>query len=335
MPTTHATHWRQRHLAIRRKGEYEADLLMEDDNDCTELSLVSKVERNVEQIDHSSSPVSVASTFEVEMKPLLLPGSWVVVGKGGKVVKSSKMYDEPEKAHVDTKKKKRKKKKHCTNKTWEEAEPLGLLEEIDASLECLRMLDHSTAQRQKEMSRSQEVKHWAGYQRAKQLKRDALNELIATLSFSDDEGMANEATPELPSKKPTRNKAANSNKVKARRRARSAAAAARCFVHGESDCSPLSEAPALQLNNEPVIRSAPSADENGFPKLKLPDAWATVGKRGKVMIDFPPLQHTPKQRALPQDKQGTKRHVSIEEPPQKPIRKREKTEKKGNTCSCM
>jgi len=240
------------------------------------------------------------------------------------------MYDEP----VSASKKKKKKKSRA--RTIAEPEPLVVtLEEAASSSKCLQAVERSTTRRNKLVARSQDAKHWAGYQRAKQLKRDALNELIATLSFSDDEGMANEATPELPSKKPTRNKAANSNKVKARRRARSAAAAARCFVHGESDCSPLSEAPALQLNNEPVIRSAPSADENGFPKLKLPDAWATVGKRGKVMIDFPPLQHTPKQRALPQDKQGTKRHVSIEEPPQKPIRKREKTEKKGNTCSCM
>jgi len=349
MPTTRATHWRQRHIAIGRKGEYEADLLYgaEGDISCTEAPLEPNVEmlkRNIEQIvDHSSSPVSVASTLStsVEMKPFLLPGSWVVVGKGGKPTKSSKMYDEP--VTFAAAEKKKKKKKHRTNNMFEEAEPLVTLEDRDASLKCLRVLDRSIAQHQKNKSRRQTVKYWAKYQCAKLLKRDALNELIETLSLSDDEGKAtDEASPVLPSKKRSRDNKANRNKDKARRRARSLAAAACCFLHDDGESAPLSsnvtieEASAPQLSNELVLRPTPSAAyEKGLTEVNLPGAWTTVGKRGKACIHFPPLQPSkvdaPKLRVPPQEKLG-KRHLPIEESPQKPICKREKKVKK---CSFM
>merc|ERR1719482_2373233 len=174
------------------------------------------------------SPVSVASALNVpvEVKPLMLPGSWVVVGKGGKPLKNDKMYDEPMSE---------KKKKKPRARTIAEPEPLVVtLEEAASSSKCLQAVERSTTRRNKLVARSQDAKHWAGYHRAKQLKRDALDELVAALSLVDDAG--DEATPPAqPAPKATKDHKANSSKDKARRRARSSATSARCDLWDDDE----------------------------------------------------------------------------------------------------
>lgn len=323
MPTTRATRWRQRDSAIARKGAIEVAPWDEIDEN---VSLqMSKQPLKASQplkpaLKQPNSPVSVASTLDAEtkpldaeIKPLILPGAWIVVGKRGKPdFQNSKMYDEP--AKMATKKKTKKKK--AKNAVEAEAEPLVVLEEEASSSNCLRALDRSTAQRDKMVTHAKEAKFWADYQRAKQLKREALHELIAALAVGDDQVEA--AAPAPSAKKPTKDHKANSNKDKARRRARSAAAAARCSLHDEDEGAPVAaaftakEAPPREseLSDELALLVGSSAGKDTLPTpVSLPGAWRTIGKRGKVLSDFPPL--------APSDKGPTPEKPSNKDRPKK------------------
>jgi len=240
MPVTRATRWRQRSVQITRKGALEFDPWDGDepDENVNVQALHLKASQPLKPvIKQPSSPTSVASTLDAssmlpdgEIKPLNLPGAWIVVGKRGKPdLHRVKMYDEPMQA--PTKKKKKRAKK---TETIAEDEPLAdvlLLEEAASSSVCLRALDRSIVQRGKLVTRAKEARHWAGYQRAKQRKREALHELIAALTCDPTE----RAAPAPTAERPTKDHKANSSKDKARRRARSAAAAARCLLHDEGE----------------------------------------------------------------------------------------------------
>ena len=296
MPTTRtqSMNWRQRRFATNRKGAFETDMLFEDEDgfNMAPKPLTSK-NAMPNLSSQPDSPVSVASALNVpvEVKPLMLPGSWVVVGKGGKPLKNDKMYDEP----VSASKKKKKKKSRA--RTIAESELLVVtLEEAASSSKCLQAVERSTTRRNKLVARSQDAKHWAGYHRAKQLKRDALDELVAALSLVDDAG--DEATPPAPpAPKATKDHKANSSKDKARRRARSEAAAARCFPYDLDEKDGIDEffaeadgasvSPEAKMRGELLLMLDSRATLADDKVLTLPDAWTTVGRGGKALSNFP------------------------------------------------
>lgn len=346
MPTARM-HARLRNLAIGRKTNHETNFLFAQDFEdeyTMPLPLKLKDERPEEPISKPSSPVSVASTLDIpgEVKSLMLPGAWVVVGKGGRPLRNDKMYDEP--AAMLTAKKRKKKK---TRKAAPEPEPLLVsLEEAGSSSKCLRGLERSTAQRSKQVMRSKDAKYWAGYQHAKELKRGALDELIAALSLADDQAEDYAGELPMPKQKPTKDNKANSEKAKARRRARSASAANRCSIWDDDDQSAgvpvniergMAKAASRRVSFEKrlsgelglcfghVVPSSPG----GMTEPKPPGAWTTVGKRGKAVSDFPPLKQ-PNDKA---DKPG-KQRTALE---QSDVKRRKTADKqaKGNKCSVM
>jgi hypothetical protein len=302
MPYTYAAGWRQRNNAIRRKGAYEADLLLDgDEGDQIELppqSLKSVKAKDVQvddQLSKPSSPVSVASTLGVpgELKSLILPGAWVTVGKGGKPLRNGKMYDAP----VNELTKKKKKRTRRKADTLSELEPLVLtLEEVASSSKCLESLEHSSAQRRKQMMRSKDAKHWAGYNRAKLLKREALDALIAVLEDPSQDSLSK---PPPTATKPRKDNKANQQKDKSRRNARSTAAAVRCLLQDADEQEafvPATIEREMARETQGSRKAQLSwkiglvAGDKSLMEVEPPGAWTTVGKRGKNVSNFPPLQ---------------------------------------------
>jgi len=288
MPTR--AHFRERHFAIGRKGAFETELLFAEDDDVSSLK-----DEKPKLTSLPGSPISVASALDIpsEIKPIALPGSWVVVGKGGKALKNEKMYDEPLKTR--TAKKKKQRKRHRKAEASAEPEPLVVtLEETPSSSKCLQALGCSSTLRDKQMHRSKAAKYWASYQRAKQLQRSALDKLVAGLTREDE---LHEAPDQAePSSQPMKDNKANSSKDKARRRARSAAAFTRCSLWRDDELSegaPVErmlategdDARETRLKVEKKVCFA--SDEPATAELKLPGAWTTVGKRGKAVSGEP------------------------------------------------
>jgi len=294
--------WRQRRVAIGKKGAFEAELLWE-----SELAFDNKPEiaATPSKLDSKpTSPISVATVLDVEIQPLVLPGSWSVVGKGGKPLKqSTKMYDEVVPTSITTRSTK---KKHRTRRSQTLIEPEPLLATIGeaATSSCLKALDRSTAQHNKKVTRSKEAKFWAAYQQDKQLKREALAGLLAELDAPEDEAeMASVHKPRMAMA--TKDNKANRAKDKARRRARAVSAAARCYMFDTEDES-------LMLLAQPMPTSTPTptpsitseaslieamdktVPEVTVAEVTVPDAWTVVGKRGKPVNAFPPLKASTK-----------------------------------------
>lgn len=306
MPTR-AAQWRLSRAALGRKGAYEAEWLNDDDNCHDQVQAPTALKQSNDVAP--SSPVSVASMLDmpVEVKPISLPDAWVTVGKGGKPLKNLKMYEEPPQKPVAKKKTKKK-----ARRTAEEAVPMVVaLEETASSSKCLREVDRSTMHRDKQVMRARDAKYWAKYQRAKQLQRDALEELMSALSGD-----------EVSVPKPAKSNKANSSKDKARRRARSEAAAARCFPYdldekdgvdefvAEADGASVS--PEAKVRGELLLMLGSRATLADDKVLTLPDAWTTVGRGGKALSNFPPLPS-----AKPPAEPSIKRRKSGEGPPPK------------------
>jgi hypothetical protein len=294
--------WRKRREAIGRKGEFEAELLRDSE------VLVTTVEPS-KLISNMSSPTSVAISFDIEMQPLVMPGAWTVVGRGGKTLRNTKTYDEPEPAASA---KSKKKKKHRTIKPKPEEEPLSMtLEDVPSSSKCLVALDHSMSQKAKQVHRAKEAKFWVNYQHVKQLKRDALEKLVAGNEHFHDS--AETVVKPKVQPKPSMDNKANSSKDKARRHARNAAAAARCYSHEDEDTCNLAD--HAVKTKTPTTVAPRMGDKKSALKL---GEWTTIGKRGKPVNEFPPLtlanKDTCKQQGTPD--LGTKRRKGNEGPKQ-------------------
>jgi len=201
--------WRQYRENLARKGGFDAQLVFDSE------VMVNTLSKENDFI--SSSPVSIASSLLPEMQPLNLPGAWTVVGKGGRPLKNEpKMYDEPVK----------KKKKKARRLVDSELEPT--VEDGPSTSKCLEMLGRSEAQKMKAIARSHDKKYWVRYQQAKQLKREAVEALIAVLeSESTDGDDASDRGKKL--------RHMTLQKKKIRRTARREAAAARCEWPEEDD----------------------------------------------------------------------------------------------------
>jgi len=234
MPSAHAAvpAWRERRAALSKKRHLEAELLLE-----SEIVVIGK---SVAPIQVPASPVSVASMFDAmpEIKPITLPDAWTVVGKGGRPLRNEKMYDEP-KPEPQKAKKKRKKQmsKKCGSDSAGEDDAEPALAMLDAelpssSMQALgRQLRHS-----KLVTHGREAKAWAKYRQAKELRALARDMLVAALAEDDAECAPDETMigSDASSKHKAVIKVACSNKTnsktdKARRKARDAAAAARCY----------------------------------------------------------------------------------------------------------
>jgi len=205
--------WRQYRENLARKGGFDAQLVFESE------VMVNTLSKENDFI--SSSPVSIASSLLPEMQPLNLPGAWTVVGKGGRPLKNEpKMYDEP------VKKKKKKKARRLVDS---ELEPT--VEEEPSTSKCLEMIERSETQRMKAITRSHDKKYWVRYQQAKQLKREAVEALIAVLESESTDG--DDASDRAANGKKLRHMTLQKEKI--RRTARREAAAARCEWPGEDE----------------------------------------------------------------------------------------------------
>jgi len=200
----------------------------------------------------SASPTTVASTFDLNMMPVILPlpgaleaikplpGAWVVVGKGGRpLFKDGMMYDAPS----PKQKKKEQKKKNRPLKIPDsdnESTVFADLAEAPSTSTCERTLRRSTTRHQKEVSKQKELKYWAAYRQEKATKILARDMLIYVLA---NEGMLGDETDErvlkmvAPESLPRRHDKGSSRGAKLRRQARFAAAAARCYSAEETEWS--------------------------------------------------------------------------------------------------
>ena len=205
------------------------------------------------------------------------------------------------------------------------------LEETASSSKCLREVDRSSIDREKQVMRSRDATYWAKYQRAKQLQREALEELMSALS--GDEVIV-QSVP-----KPTKSNKANRSKDKARRRARSEAAAARCFPYDLDEKDGVDEfvakadgasvSPEAKMRGELLLMLDSRATLADDKVLTLPDAWTTVGRGGKALSNFPPLPS-----AKPSTEPSIKRRKSGEGPPSKSA-KHEAPAKSKSKCVMM
>lgn len=221
MPAKYATqpHWRQRRAAIGKKAGFEAEMLFE-----SEL----QIEKSKPDIA-PSSPVSVASMLDMpEIKPIVLPGSWTTVGKGGRPVRGEqKMYDEP-------KRMKRKRNRRPKQPDELDGGSMAEYEELPSSSSCLVTLSRSMLKHEKAVEAKHQAKHWVKYQREKAMKSLARDALIATLAPQD--ALGDDAVTEgfgvshaVPPPKKWQLSSRNNRAERTRRKVRQAAAAARCY----------------------------------------------------------------------------------------------------------
>lgn len=287
--------WRSRRAAIGKKGELDYELLMD-----SELTIIKP---GKQRVGEATSPTSVASSFSSpttvatsnfdmvpEMKPL--PGAWVTVGKGGRPVKESLMYHEPAKTQVKSKKKRVRARKDRKSEDAPLDDYLASLEEAPSTSKCLQAIGRSTEQRQKELDRLKESKHWKEYRQAKQLKALARDHLIVALvdgGLLDDVSEGTVVAPEPPKR---RNDKGSSHGAKCRRKARLAAAAARCYSVEMGEDEPLVEMP---------IKSQPTAVAE--PKVSKPKM---VAEKAKVLTsDEQAATARDSPAGLPIDKDGS------------------------------
>jgi len=241
MPTRYAQQpqWRQRRQAIEKKGFVEAEMLME-----SELSMPVK-----SAIPAPASPMSIASLFDVEIKPIVMPGAWTVVGKGGKAIKpENKMYDPPKCA-------KKKKNRTRTRKAgFDQDARLEVL--ASSSTSCAQKLQDFCAHDDKAM-RGRDAKGWKRYREAKKLQALARGLLIEALAVDDDADEPRaDAAPALLKK---RSNKSDSKTAKARRKARFAARDARCYSL-ETEDEHL-HVPSTQLNAQKTLPMAKTRKE--------------------------------------------------------------------------
>ena len=270
MPSTTSVQYRARRNAIMRKG-YEAALLLDVDEPLFD-PIAAKA--GPEPSSPAGSPVSIASFFDErmpEIKPLLLPDAWTVVGKGGKPIK--KMYDEP----LEKKKKKSRKagKKEEEEEEGAAGSALASLAEGPSSSACLRALDKATARSDKEAARGLQLKHGKQLKATKREKMYAREMLCAALTADgalDDDDAPPPRGAHLAAQPPKSMRARRSPHVeKIRRSRRLASAAARCFAPEEED-----------VEASPPPRTPKTAPSPHSPWLKVeaePSTWSALKRK--------------------------------------------------------
>lgn len=277
MSSKHTSHrgYRQRRQAIRRKS-FDTDLL----RDCDSESLATAVKAPA----YESSPVTIASSFASlmppEMKPL--PGAWVTVGKGGRILKDV-MYSPPK---TSTKKKKKKK---ARSKVDDEAHDIFLDEEPSNSkaMAAVDSFHRKCSHQDRARERAREAKYWHRYQQAKQGKAEALEQLLFQLMVDGQLDEANALVGE-PTGWPRARTAAKrhthmgSQAERTRRQVRRAAAATRCFEGEGAAVEPtVKEVPELgkQLARFDSSTVATPAGHQRQGREELDDGFERVTRR--------------------------------------------------------
>ena len=275
--TKHAmpAQWRLRRHAIGKKGALDVELLEE-----TEASIVNKKQPEVQSGMYSPTSVFQVPELLPEMKPILLPGAWVVVGKRGKPVVNTKMYEPPVVA---------KKKRIRTSKAEAILDSIWALEEAPSSSKCLQDLRDITSRLDKAASRGQTAKYWARYRQAHKLKVHARDVLLASAMFAEGD---DQAIPFEPEELKQRDNKKNSAREKNRRRARDAKAE-QAFWPAELD-EPVYSTAVIEVL--PTVMPTVAVRE---PKSKpmLPAGWwSVVGKYGKTVKYERPSRRRPRSR---------------------------------------
>jgi len=292
--------WRSRRAAIGKKSEMDFELLMESELAVVEMK-PSKPRRSqttspitVGSTQPPSSPTSIFSANLIadvpEMKPL--PGVWVTVGKGGRPTKSI-MYEDPTMAAP--KRKKRVRARKAPEDDEDEYPPVP-----ECSLEPTRR----SQQQLKEVMRAKEVKQWSRYRHTKELKIVAHEHLLAALAeggmlvdLSDDRSETLAVAKQSKVLK-VRNDKGSSLAAKARRKARNASAAARCFAVVDPDEEALGPGrvemkPRWSFNDgwEEVDAAEPEAMAAGGPSAKG-KRCAGASSAAEEGIDAPPMKRS-------------------------------------------
>lgn len=273
MPAKYATqpHWRQRRQAIGRKMGLEAEMLF----DSEPLPAKSKPDMP------PHSPVTVAANlFDLpEIKPIVLPGTWIEVGKGGKPLRSEqKMYNEPKK-----KPRKRNRRPKEEQEEQQVAPSMSAYEELPSSSKCLAKLAQTMLKHEQAVTRKHEAKHWAKYRQDRALKSLARDELVAVLAANDsladdDDGAGSLATSRarpIP-KKWLHDPRKRSHAERTRRTSRFAAAAARCYFEPDDE-SPAAFTKTIK-DTPPLPSTSPAKVVAGVPQLA---ALAEAADRGR------------------------------------------------------
>lgn len=269
--------WRQRRKAIGKKGAFDADLVI-DSEQVEELTTPVK-EHNVQ-----TSPSSVAALFafddgQSKMMPLVLPGAWTVVGKKGKPVAWA-IENDTERSSSKIQKKKKKKKTTKTRARLSDAEEVSVFADLEekassSSSTCMRQLDRSVAQQSKARAVGLEAKYWTYARKQKKWNAHARDVHVSELAANghpwqpwESVGRTTDIRPPEPLK--TRlPKHMSSKSEKARRSARKAGMAARCFwpdTEEQLDVQPLVQRslPAMEAPSpaqvQQVIASASSSE---------------------------------------------------------------------------
>lgn len=263
--------WRQRKDCIGKKQGYESELLMESD-----------VSLEVAKVVDPSSPISIASTFDLQdglMQPIMLPDTWIVVGKGGRPLKNApadKLYDEPAQKKKKHKKKKARARRVGRDESDERPDESDALDERPSTSRCVEMVERAAARREKALADGREAKLWRKYRRNKEASRFARDMLRLSLAedggaLSDDD--ADSAERPAPPKSLTKHSCkANGHGEKARRTARRASAAARCCVP-ETEDTTLADGGLDASAGPPARRGAAKAKAGGMSVPAVESAW--------------------------------------------------------------
>lgn len=235
--------WRNRRAAIGKKNELESEMLME-----SELIITTKPYKY--NVDLAASPTTISSAFDFNampaMKPLPdaleamkpLPGAWMVVGKGGRPLKDTVMYDEP---IPRRKKKKHNRARKPPSSDDDDSNVLADLAEEPSTSTCEQMLHRSMMRRERELGKKRDLKYWEHYREEKQHKIHAHNMLIYVLA---DGGMLEGCTEEeLSAPEPLKrdhkrmHDKGSRHGAKIRRQNRFASAVLRCYSIEEMEWS--------------------------------------------------------------------------------------------------
>jgi len=220
----HQRHLRRRQFALGKSAFLEAEFLMEAEPEIMpHLSLPSKQAPPA----GARSPVSVASDIFLpvpmpEIKPMTLPGAWTVIGKGGRPVKNAKMYDEPKKKRVRSRK----------AKQDQDATLEATLEEGPSSSKCLSTLHHSAVRAEKAAVQGKQLKAWKRSKEAKAQRKMARDILLADMldaGLLDPDDAPSVPLPPSSSRAAGRHHHMGSRSEKKRRSVRQARQAAKCY----------------------------------------------------------------------------------------------------------
>lgn len=289
MPTRYTTQprWRQRRQAINRKG-WDPELVF----DADEEGIAAK------PVEPQDSPTTVASVFPYhemmpELKPMMLPGSWMVVGKKGRIIRPSIMYDEPcensKQKKLKAKQKKRRAARRSREVEDEEVAFVDIVEEAQSTSKCRMLHEHAIQQHAKQASHGLSIKRWAHYRREKELKilaRDALVITLVTEDACNDEPDTEKALAPLRATTAmrARDNKANTRRAKARRKARMASAASRCYWPDNQDEQMSTSASAMA--SSPSTRVSASAKHDAqardVEEAAAMPSRASIGKKGLV-----------------------------------------------------